>query len=234
MNLYDLIINIITDIICGRNFKVPLHFYVFEKNEFKFHFKNGSKHYYTLQTVQMQSIMQGRLITKQVRHQMFEKVAGGAGSRKPEIYQRAKIIEITGVPCPKTKMRINLRTNTMKVLAKPNTSEDGFDYSEDLDGVQTINGKLIYLNLKCVVGIGGSQTRSLREVYWFINGQINVLKPNENIYFANILDGDEADSAMNKFHYLTKNLSEELKNRIYIGDLVGYLNWFRNLKGETQ
>lgn len=182
----------------------------------------------------MESVIEGRVITKELRHEMFQQVAGGAGSHKPEIYQRTKIVEVTGIPCPKTKMRINLRTNQMKVLAKPNTSEDGFDYSEDFDGIQTINGKLIYLNLKCIVGAGGTQTRSLREVYWFINGQINCLNPDENIYFANILDGDEAHSAMDKFQYLMKDLDKELKNRIYIGDLKGYFSWFQNLKGETQ
>ena len=66
------------------------------------------------------------------------------------------------------------------------------DYTEDFDGVQTVNNKKIYINLKCIVGKGGAQTRSLREVYWFIDGQLNVLKnTNDDVYFVNILDGDE-------------------------------------------
>lgn len=193
------------------------------------------KRYISKLTVQMETIIEGRLITKEKRQEMFEQVAGGAGSRKPEDYQRAKIIEVTGIPCPRTHMRINLRTNQMKVVTQPNTSEDGFDYSEDFDGVQSINGKLIYLNLKCIVGTGGSQTRSLREVYWFINGQLNCLKSDEKLYFANILDGDEAHSALDKYAYLIRNIEDDkLKTRIYVGDLLGYLSWFQNLKDGIQ
>ncbi len=182
----------------------------------------------------MESIIEGRLITKEKRHEMFGQIAGGANSMKPEEYQRSKIIEITGVPCPKTKMRINLKTNTLKVLTRPNVAEDGFDYSEDFDGIQTVNGKFIYINLKCIVGIGGAQTRSLREVYWFVNGQINVLKTNQDVYFANILDGDEPHLAMNKFQYLLNQEEENIKSRIYVGDLKGYFTWFKNLEGKIQ
>jgi hypothetical protein len=28
--------------------------------------------------------------------------------------------------------------------------------------------------------------------YWFVEGQLNILKTTENVCFANILDGDEA------------------------------------------
>jgi hypothetical protein len=83
------------------------------------------------------------------------------------------ITEGTGIPCPKTNMRINLRTNTLCNVAHPNKQVDGFDYSEDFDGVQQVPGdKIVYINLKCIVGKGGSQTRSLREVYWFIEGRL--------------------------------------------------------------
>jgi len=184
--------------------------------------------------VQMESIIEGKLITKDKRHELFGQVAGGSNSMKPEEYQRSKIVEITEIPCPKTKMRINLRTSELKLLARPNVAEDGFDYSEDFDGTQTLNGVPIYINLKCIVGIGGAQTRSLREVYWFVNGQINVLKNKPDIYFANILDGDEACSNMDKFRYRLNQEDETIKSRIYVGDLKGYFSWFRNLKGEIQ
>ena len=176
-------------------------------------------------------VLEGKYITKTVRQETFGVVAGGSGSRKPEDYQRATIIQHTGAPCPKTNMRINLRTNTLKEIAMPNKHIDGFDYSEDFDGCQMFGEKKVFLNLKCIVGTGGSQTRSLREVYWFVQGQLNVLRTTQNTYFANILDGDEADSVLPKFQYLL-NLEEyrNVKNNVYVGDLKNYIAWATQLK----
>jgi len=173
-------------------------------------------------------VIPGSLITKEKRQELFGQVAGGAGSRKPEEFQRQHIIDGTGVDCPKTNIRINLRTNTLKDIAHPNTQNDGFDYSEDFDGIQVVHSKKVYINLKCIVGKGGAQTRSLREVYWFVEGQLHTLCSLENVYFANILDGDEAHSTMSKFEYiLSLPTFETVKNRVYIGDLKGYFDWFK-------
>ena len=174
------------------------------------------------------AVLAGSLITKEKRRELFGEVAGGAGSCLPEKFQRKMIEEGTGIPCPKSNVRINLRTNTLKELSFPNKKSDGFDYSEDFDGMQTIGRKSIYINLKCIVGKGGVQTRSLREVYWFVEGQLNVLKGAENVYFANILDGDEAYSTFSKFEYIL-SLPEfaPVKKRVYIGDLKGYFDWFK-------
>ena len=147
-------------------------------------------------------VISGSSITKDKRHELFGKVAGGSGSRNPEDFQRSKIIEGTGFECNKTNVRINLRKNTLNEISHPNKNNDGFDYSEDFDGVQCVNNKKIYINLKCIVGKGGAQTRSLREVYWFIEGQLNILKNVNDVYFVNILDGDEAHSCMSKFEYI--------------------------------
>ena len=173
-------------------------------------------------------VVAGNLITKDKRHEIFGQVAGGAGSRGPEIFQRLNITKGTGVECPKTNMRINLRTNALVEIAHPNKNDNGFDHSEDFDGVQTVKEKSVYVNLKCIVGAGGAQTRSLREVYWFVQGQLNLLKTQKNIYFANIMDGDEAHSTMGKFQYLLE-LPEfaEVKKYVYVGDLAGYFAWFK-------
>lgn len=180
-----------------------------------------------------EDVIAGSLITKEKRQELFGQVAGGSGSRRPEIFQRQKIVDGTGIACRETDMRINLRTNTLKEIAQPNTKNDGFDYSEDFDGVQCVKCKKVYINLKCIVGKGGGQTRSLREVYWFIEGQLNVLKSVENIYFANILDGDEAHSSMSKFEYvLSLPTFESVKERIYVGDLKGYFDWFKKTFGD--
>lgn len=176
-------------------------------------------------------VLEGCLITKNKRHEIFGCVAGGAGSQKPEKFQRKKIIEGTRIPCITTKMRIHFRSNTLKEISFPNTKKDGFDYSENFDGYQFINNKHIYINLKCIVGKGGTQTRSLREVYWFIEGQLNIIKNinNNNIYFVNILDGDEAYYVMNKFDYLLQLEHSKIKEYIYIGDLREYFVWFKKL-----
>ena len=169
-------------------------------------------------------VLEGRVLDQKTRKEVFGSVAGGAGSRGPEIFQRKKIEEGTGVQCLKTNMRINLRTCTMKEIAKPNVFDDGFDYSEDFDGCQTFGDKKVYLNLKCIADAGGNQTRSLREVYWFVEGQINLLNHGlENVYFANILDGDEAHKHMKKFEY-SLGLSRHA-DKVYVGDLKGYFTW---------
>jgi hypothetical protein len=175
-----------------------------------------------------EDVIAGANITKEKRHEVFGQVAGGAGSRAPENFQRQKIVEGTGIECPKTNTRINLRTNELKDISHPNKARDGFDYSEDFDGCQTVGDQKVYVNLKCIVGAGGAQTRSLREVYWFVEGQLNTLKKVGKIYFANILDGDEAADCMDKFEYIL-SLAEfaAIKNKIYVGDLKGYFDWFK-------
>ena len=174
-----------------------------------------------------ETVIKGSLITKEKRHEIFGRVAGGAGSCNPENFQRKMIVKGTGIKCEKTNMRINLRTYELVNIRQPNKNIDGFDYSEDFDGIQSIKNKNIYINLKCVVGHGGSQTRSLREVYWFILGQLNILKKTKNIYFANILDGDQSNLCMSKYNYLLEQPEYiDVSKNIYVGDLKDYFNWF--------
>jgi hypothetical protein len=185
-------------------------------------------------TISDNDILAGHLITKEKRHQLFGKVSGGSGSHSPEIYQRKTIEDYTGTQCGKTNMRINLDTYTLKEVANPNKNEDGFDYSENFDGCQLIHGKKIYINMKCVVGKGGSQMRTLRDqVYPFIKAQLKILKNSQNeqnIYFANVLDGDEASCAMSKYNYLLKKYTgDKILHRIYVGDLKNYIIWFKRL-----
>lgn len=177
-------------------------------------------------------VKDGKLINKNLRLELYGNVCGGSSSKLPENFQRKKIEEGTNILCQKTNMRINLRTYNLENISKPNILQNGFDYSEDFDGLQIIEEKYIYINLKCIVGRGGSQTRSLREVYWFIEGQINYIKKNinNNIYFANILDGDEPYRCMDKFNYLISlEEQEEIKNKIYIGDLKKYFIWLNKI-----
>ena len=173
-------------------------------------------------------ILDGALITKEKRQEVYGTVAGGSGSMGPEKYQRAKITEGTGVLCGKTNMRINYRTATLRDIAQPNKLREGFDYTEDFDGIQMFGPTRVLLNFKSIVGAGGAQTRSLREVYHFVQAQLATLAAGNapDTLFANILDGDEAASVLDKFQYLL-SLPENAAHatKIYVGDLKGYFPW---------
>ena len=179
-------------------------------------------------------VVPGCSITKEIRQEAYGIVAGGAGSRKPEEYQRAQIVLGTSIPCSKTNMRINWRINELKDSSRPMIHKDGFDYTENFDGLQEVYNKKIYINLKSVVGKGGSQTRTLRdECYPFVEAQLCLLLKNKDIhmYFANIFDGDEAANSMEKFneHLLLLPEYASVRNRVYVGDLVGYFEWFKKI-----
>ena len=175
-------------------------------------------------------VLEGKRITKEIRHQCFGHIAGGAGSRGPEDFQRIKIEEGTRHPCVKTNTRIHLRTFQLVDIAHPNTFPYGFEYSEDFDGIQRILENTVYINLKCIVGKGGAQTRSLREVYWFVEGQLHALKNLSNTYFANILDGDEAHHSFSKFEYLLSLPDfQDVRQHVYVGDLHGYFQWISDI-----
>ena len=106
--------------------------------------------------------------------------------------------------------------------------QDGFEWTEDFDGY--IDEYKMYINLKMVCSSGGAQTRSLREVYHFINAQLNYLKNNINktkIFFINILDGDESHRNMSKFEYLiSKKKYLTIKKNIYVGNMKNFHHWF--------
>jgi hypothetical protein len=180
-----------------------------------------------------EGVIDGAQFTKEKRQELYGRVAGGGGSRKPEEYQREQIVKGTGCPCPTTKTRINWRTRELVESSQPMRNEDGFDYTENFDGKQIFPIGTVWVNLKSVVGTGGSQTRTLRdECYPFINAQLDYLiKSNRtDCYFANIFDGDEAASKMKMFKYLI-NLPEfsTVKKYLYVGDLKNYFAWLQSL-----
>lgn len=185
----------------------------------------------SLNIVCPEGVIDGHLITKEKRHELHGKVAGGSGARKPEDYQRAQIVLGTGCPCDKTNIRINWRKNEMIEILRPMIKADGFDYTENFDGKQIFSLKTVYINLKSVVGTGGSQTRTLRdECYPFVNHQLKylIMSKKTDFYFANIFDGDESASKMKMFEYLLE-LPEfsTVKKYVYVGDLKGYFPWIK-------
>ena len=159
---------------------------------------------------------------------MFGEVAGGAGSTRMEAYQRAKVVEGTDYPCLKTRTRINWRHKKLVAVAQPNRLDNGFDLTEDFDGLQEIDDTRVFINFKCISDAGGSQTRSLREVYHYVEAQLEVLLTGEepHVLFANILDGDAAAKAMRHFEYLLALPAyASVRKHVYVGDLRGYFAW---------
>lgn len=150
-----------------------------------------------------------------------------------EIYQRKLIEEITGESCPKTSERINSETYELRVLRYPMKRDDAFDWTEDFDGKQSTSSRTIYYNLKMVVGKGGAQTRTLREVSHFVKAQLDYLclSNNDNIaYFVNILDGDDSFRLYEKYYtILNKEKYKDIKDFVYIGDMHGFIDWFGQL-----
>jgi len=138
----------------------------------------------------------------------------------------------------KTNLRFNIIDYTLTKIKSPLKKDNGFEYTEDIDAEQNINGITIYYNLKMCCDKGGAQTRTLREVYHYIRCQLEYLLINNtlSVYFINILDGDECYRNKNKFNYLINNEKySTIKNKVFIGDLNEYSNlWIKNNGNITQ
>jgi hypothetical protein len=125
----------------------------------------------------------------------------------------------------KTDDRINMETNEIISKKNPMINNDGYEWSENFDGLLIKNNNKYYFNLKFVCDNGGSQTRTLREVYHFIKYQMKYLiKFNmNNIYFINILDGDTIYNNMDKFKFLiSKEKYKQVIKYVFIGSLYDF------------
>lgn len=169
-------------------------------------------------------------------------------SNECEIYQRKMIEKITDSKCPKTKYRLHIENNELIEKSNPLASEDGFDYTEDFDGLQERSNTQYFYNLKFVCDRGGAQTRTLREVYHFIKAQLEYLLKHyqtndkdtkdtkskskkdvksKDICFINILDGDESYKNSDKFKFLIKKSKYvSVIDKIFIGDMKEFQEWF--------
>jgi hypothetical protein len=144
-----------------------------------------------------------------------------------EKYQIDLIEKITETILNKTPDRINMETYEIISNKYPMKNSDGYEYSENFDGLLIKNTNKYYFNLKFVCDKGGAQTRTLREVYHFIKCQMEYLiKFNTNAnktYFINILDGDECYHNMEKFLYLlNKEIYTQIKKYVFIGSLYDF------------
>jgi hypothetical protein len=151
-----------------------------------------------------------------------------------ELYQRNLIEKITNQKCDKTNLRINMEDYSLKSKKNPFSQKNGFEWTEDFDDIQEKDNKILHYNLKMVCDNGGSQTRTLREVYHFIKCQLENLlkynKKNSNKYFINILDGDQSYKRKQNFDYLT-NLKryESISDKVFVGDIKSFDKWYNKL-----
>ena len=143
-------------------------------------------------------------------------------SNECEKYQINLLEKILGQKLDKTNERINIKSYVMSVKRNPMIHSDGFEWTENFDGKIKRNDKIIRFNLKMVCDDGGSQTRTLREVYHFIQCQLEYILQNNstNEYFVNILDGGTSHKNIDKFIYLlNKEQYINIKKYLFIGDL---------------
>ena len=125
----------------------------------------------------------------------------------------------------KTYDRFYMRTYEIISIIHPMKKIDGYEYTENFDGLLIKNNNKYYFNLKFVCDKGGAQTRTLREVHHFIKYQLLYLIKynNSNIYFINILDGDESYRNIDKFNYLLNEEEyKEVKKYVFIGSLYDF------------
>jgi len=143
-----------------------------------------------------------------------------------EKYQINIIENIINNKLNKTNYRFNIMTNQLENINNPLKLINGFEYTKNFDGIY--DNKLF--NLKFVCDNGGSQTRTLREVYHFISNQISYLNNNnKSLIFINILDGDNSFKNIDKFIYLKdKYLKKEYINDLYIGDLYSFNEYYKS------
>jgi len=141
-----------------------------------------------------------------------------------EKYQISIIEKIINLNLRRTDERINIENNSIINNKNPLINNDGYEWTENFDGKIIKNNNIYYFNLKFICDFGGAQNRTLREIYHFIKYQMEyLLNNNNNIYFINILDGDNSYHNINKFNYLKNN--EKYKNNIkniFIGSLYDF------------
>jgi hypothetical protein len=146
-------------------------------------------------------------------------------SNECELYQINLIEKIIKIKLTKTYDRINIENNEIISNKHSMIKDDGYEWTENFDGLIINNNNKLYFNLKFVCDSGGAQTRTLREVYNFIKNQMEYLiKFNmNNIYFINILDGDTSYYNMNKFNFLiNKEKYKHIIKYVFIGSLYDF------------
>jgi hypothetical protein len=154
-----------------------------------------------------------------------QKWYSGGKCNECEKYQINLVQKIININLQKSGFRFNLFTGEFKNHNYPIQNLDALEWSENMDGYFKYKNNKYYVNLKFICGSGGAQTRSLRELYHFINQQIIYLKQHSDIYFINILDGDICYKHIKYFDYLLSK-NDMIMGKIFIGDMSEFQLWW--------
>ncbi len=198
--------------------------------------ENNNNHEHIKQILTIQKYVRGYLTRKHIlipssfyqtkdwrKNRKWYKNGKSNECEKYQINLIEKMIVI--IKLMKTNDRINMENNDIISLKNPMINNDGYEWSENFDGLLINNNNKYYFNLKFVCDSGGAQTRTLREVYHFIKYQMEYLiKFNvNNIYFINILDGDTSYNNMDKFKFLiNKEKYKQVIKYVFIGSLYDF------------
>ena len=172
-------------------------------------------------------VIPGKEITKKKRLELLETITvSGSNSMLCEHYQRQIIEEGTGSKCSKSNgIRINEETNKLGIIRNPYSGPDAsYEWTEDFDGIQKLGNYIILYNFKFIVEAGGSQTRTLKNVYSFVKAQKKI--EDKKFLFVNILDGQMCSLNMGKFSCFDED------ETIYVGDSYNFFSWL-DIKLET-
>lgn len=163
------------------------------------------------------------------------------GGKKTECekFQIGALNELLGKELGKTNFRIHKRYNRIEDVPQPYTKQDGFDWTENFDGISRDTlGHPTFFTFKMICDSGGAQTRSLKDVYGFVESQLKhverCLKSTDSTppNFVNILDGNTSFKHMGKFKYLLSFFPVECEY-VFVGDLKTYVDKERRVNYET-
>jgi len=149
----------------------------------------------------------------------------GGKKNECELFQKKNLEQFLNKKIHKTNFRLNIRNFELREITSPMNRENGFDWTENFDYTVDLNDVRLFFNLKFICDDGGAQTRSLREVYHFIEKQLEYLLINKDskLIFINILEGNTSYKHRDKYIYLT-NLDKykELKDKVFVGDFLEF------------
>jgi hypothetical protein len=179
------------------------------------------------------STVKSKLHTKKWRSE--QKWYKNGKSNECEKFQRKNLETLLSVKIEKTTYRLNTVSYELKKNPRPMINNDGFEWTEDFDGLLLLENNKMLINFKMVCDKGGSQTRTLREVYHFIKSQLEYslihYNLNSNTYFINILEGDTCYNSMKYYNYLLSNKKySKIKNRVFVGDFVKFIDYYTSIK----
>lgn len=124
-----------------------------------------------------------------------------------------------------TEVCINLRTNTFSTDIK------SLECSREFDSHKHIGDKELYVTFT-ILSKGRDEVYRyvMKDLYRFVEGQLNVCETTTNLYFSNITIGDSAQTYLPMFYYLLSlRKYQSVCHRVYIGDVQGYGEFLKRI-----